>query len=349
MRISLFSFLYRSTRLVITRLIYFYQKLFSKPKDLEPAVKIGDGILGSVFIFKNIAFDYNIPKGCEIDIYNLKFPSPLIGSSFKSDANVLDMWLRMGLGSIIFKTIMKEERKGNPRPRLQEVNSKGKRGLFNSLGLPGPGIKKFTEEIKDHVLWEYDRPIGISIGGDNKDDYYDNIQKIEKALLNQKGQYFYELNISCPNTINGQTICEDPRSLHELLSLVKKKIKHPISIKVSPDISNITLKELGEVCQSFDRIIINAGNTHYRNKAELGLRDSNFSMNGGGLSGVTIFDRTVEMVKLFSNFKIPIMATGGISTIDHIKVLKDSGASLFGMATSLVLDPYCVPRINRQF
>ena len=44
--------------------------MFSKPKDLEPAVKIGDGILGSVFIFKKIAFDYNIPKGCEIDIYN---------------------------------------------------------------------------------------------------------------------------------------------------------------------------------------------------------------------------------------------------------------------------------------
>ena len=72
-------------------------------------------------------------------------------------------------------------------------------------------------------------------------------------------------------------------------------------------------------------------------------------MNGGGLSGITIFDRTVEMVKLFAKFKIPIMATGGISTINHIKVLKDSGASLFGMATSLVLDPYCVPRINRQF
>ena len=84
--------------------------MFSKPKDLEPAVKIGDGILGYVFIFKKIAFDYNIPKGCEIDIYNLKFPSPLIGSSFKSDTNVLDMWLRMGLGSIIFKTLMKEER-----------------------------------------------------------------------------------------------------------------------------------------------------------------------------------------------------------------------------------------------
>ena len=44
--------------------------------------------------------------------------------------------------------------------------------------------------------------------------------------------------------------------------------------------------------------------------------------------------------------KIPIMATGGISTINHVELLKESGASLFGMASSLVLDPYCIPKIH---
>ena len=349
MRISLFSFLYRLTRLIITKLIYLFQKLVLKPKDLEPAVKIGDSILGYFFIFKKFAFEYQIPNDCKVDVCDLKFPSPLVGASFKSDINALDMWLKMGLGSIIFKTVMREERKGNPRPRLQEVDVDGERGLFNSLGLPGPGIKNFIYDLEDHILWEYNRPLGISIGGDSVHDYFENIQEVEKSLLGQKGQYFYELNISCPNTINGQTICEEPGSLHELLSLIKNKIEKPLSIKVSPDIPDITLNELGEVCQSFDSIIINAGNTQYRSKTELGFKNGIFSMDGGGLSGTTIFERTVEMVKLFSNFKIPIMATGGISTIEHIKVLKDSGACLFGMATSLVLDPYCIPRINRQF
>ena len=27
---------------------------------------------------------------------------------------------------------------------------------------------------------------------------------------------------------------------------------------------------------------------------------------------------------------------------------KENGASLFGMATALVLDPYCVPKINKR-
>ena len=41
------------------------------------------------------------------------------------------------------------------------------------------------------------------------------------------------------------------------------------------------------------------------------------------------------------------MATGGISNVNHLNALQNAGASLFGMATSLVLDPYCIPRINQ--
>ena len=95
-------------------------------------------------------------------------------------------------------------------------------------------------------------------------------------------------------------------------------------------------------------MIINTGNTHYKKISEINLDESNFSMKGGGLSGTSIFNRTIEMVNIFSKFNMPIMATGGISKIEHVNRLKESGAILFAMATSLVLDPYCIPRINRQ-
>ena len=38
---------YRFSRYLITNIIYFYQKLFFKPNDLEPAVIFGDRVLGS--------------------------------------------------------------------------------------------------------------------------------------------------------------------------------------------------------------------------------------------------------------------------------------------------------------
>ena len=111
----------------------------------------------------------------------------------------------------------------------------------------------------------------------------------------------------------------------------------------------MSLNEIGEICTSYSSIIINSGNTQYMVREDLGFSENNFSMKGGGLSGPHLFTRTLEMVRLFSHFGVPIMATGGISTINHVNALENSGASLFGMATSLVLDPYCIPRINKMF
>ena len=127
---------------------------------------------------------------------------------------------------------------------------------------------------------------------------------------------------------------------------LRDNLNKVISIKVSPDVPNKTLLNIGEIASLFDKIIINAGNTKFITPMEVGVDKPNFSMEGGGLSGAPIFKRTLEMVGLFSNFKNPIMATGGISSIYHVNAAKNLGASLFGMATGLVLNPYCIPKIN---
>ena len=348
MRASFLSLCYRTIRYLTTTLIYFFQKLFLKPKDLEPAVKLGDTVLSSFSILGKLIYDFPIPDDKYIEIYELTFPSPLIGASFKSESNILDIWLRMGLGGVVFKTVMKEKRIGNVRPRLQDARINGEKGLLNSLGLPGPGIENFIKEIVHSSIWEYGRPLGISIGGNTVNEYIENIHRIQTILQHHALPYFYEVNISCPNTENGQTICEDPATLDSLLSAIKKTVSNPISIKISPDVSNETLGEIGEICATYDTLLINAGNTQYKTPDEVGVKQINFAMDGGGLSGPAIFQRTVEMVSLFAQFNIPIIATGGISTFNHVQALREAGASLFGMATALVLDPYCIPRIHSR-
>lgn len=348
MRIRIFSLLYRFSRFIITRFIYFYQKILIKPKDLEPAVKTGDQLLKAFFVFKKVAYEFKIPSDNQVDIFDLSFPSPLIGASFKSEVHVLDMWLKMGLGGLIFKTIMKNERKGNPRPRIQELNVNGQKCLINALGLPGPGLDKFIPIIINSKLWKYERPLGLSLGGENIQDYLYAINKLQEKLKELDFPYFYELNVSCPNTKNGTTIGEQTDQLDSLLRDIRLNVSNVISVKVSPDVSNVILNEIGEICAKYDSIMINAGNTQYRKTRDLGINANDFSVDGGGFSGTAIFSRTLQMVKLFSNHHIPIMATGGISSIEHIKSLRNAGASLFGMATSLVLDPYCIPDINRK-
>ena len=81
----------------------------------------------------------------EYKIFDLNFPSPLIGASFKSEKAIMSMWMRMGLGGTIYKTIMAKKRYGNPVPRLQDAIYDGRKGILNALGLPGPGIDTFTK------------------------------------------------------------------------------------------------------------------------------------------------------------------------------------------------------------
>ena len=348
MRAGFLSFCYRTTRFIITKILYFFQRLFSCPKDLEPAVKFGDAVLSTISIIGAPLYNFKIPTGKDVEVFGLKFPSPLMAASFKSETEILNIWLRMGLGGVTFKTIMKDERSGNERPRLQDASLAGEKGLLNSMGLPGPGMTQFSREIPGHDLWDIDRPLGISIGGESLSEYVENVNHVESALKEKSYSYFYELNISCPNTLNGQTIGEDPAQLDTVLNQIRGTVSTPISVKVSPDLPNEKLKQIGEICGNASQVLINAGNTQFKTPAEVEVNPKTFIMEGGGFSGPALFRRTLDMVKLFSQFDFPIMATGGISNIHHIRAAKENGATLFGMATALVLDPYCIPKINAQ-
>ena len=81
-----------------------------KRKDLETAVGIGDKSLEKFSILGPLIYDFPIPEGNQVEIFDLKFPSPLIGASFKSEKAIMSMWMRMGLGGTIYKTIMASER-----------------------------------------------------------------------------------------------------------------------------------------------------------------------------------------------------------------------------------------------
>ena len=348
MRFILLSILYRFVRYIVTNYLYLFQKIFGISRNLEPAVRFGDSSLSSIFFLKRLIYDFEVPKNKSVEIFDLQFSSCIIGSSFKSDPRILDIWMRMGLGGLIFKTIMEKKRLGNLEPRLQDAKYENMKGLYNSLGLPGMGIKKFLRYLENTKLWDYNRPLGISIGGDNEKEYLSNIIYLNNFLKKKERQFFYELNISCPNTKNGKTISESLTSLEALLRKIRIETVSPISVKISPDTSNEKIQEIAEICEGLEMIMINAGNTQYKTPEQVGVGVDNFSMKGGGLSGTPLFKRTAEMVTMLNSFDIPIIATGGISNIHHIEHLKSKGATLFGMASSLVLDPYCIPKIHSK-
>ena len=49
-----------------------------------------------------------------------------------------------------------------------------------------------------------------------------------------------------------------------LLKEIRRNHSKTISIKVSPDVSDSILADIGKLCSEYESIIINAGNPHYK-------------------------------------------------------------------------------------
>ncbi|MEE3242093.1 MAG: nitronate monooxygenase, partial [Candidatus Neomarinimicrobiota bacterium] len=313
-----------------------------RPRDLEQAIIIGDslnsGLMNSPL--RNF-FKFSIPKNIGVSLFDLKFPSPLIAASFKDDIDALFQWQLLGLGGITYKTVLKAPSEGNKRPRIQEIQYNSHYGLINSLGLPTKGLEYFVSNFDNKRILSFDRPVGISIGGNSLDEYLDVFNKIHLKVhsLDFK-KVFYEVNISCPNTQDGKCLSDNLADLSSLIRAIRSVSSNVVIVKVSPDSSDEEVLNICELLSNSEKCAINVGNTKYVSAQSVGLNANEFSEEGGGLSGIALFENTLKRVELVhNNSKIPIIATGGIMDYNQVKAVRDKGAILIGMATQLVNDP----------
>ena len=322
-----------------------------RPRDLEQAIIIGDslnsGLMNSPL--RNF-FKFSIPKNIGVSLFDLEFPSPLIAASFKDDIDALFQWQLLGLGGITYKTVLKAPSEGNKRPRIQEIQYNSHYGLINSLGLPTKGLEYFVSNFDNKRILSFDRPVGISIGGNSLDEYLDVFNKIHLKVhsLDFK-KVFYEVNISCPNTQDGKCLSDNLADLSSLIRAIRSVSSNVVIVKVSPDSSDEEVLNICELLSNSEKCAINVGNTKYVSAQSVGLNANEFSEEGGGLSGIALFENTLKRVELVhNNSKIPIIATGGIMDYNQVKAVRDKGAILIGMATQLVNDPFKIPQINAK-
>ena len=142
---------------------------------------------------------------------------------------------------------------------------------------------------------------------------------------------------------------DDLENLKELILKFRNTSSRIIVVKVSPDSPDSDIIEICNILAQIPTTAINIGNSKYVRADEVGLSSKSFSMDGGGLSGKNLYRNTLRLVKLVSSkYDIPIIATGGVSSYDNVRELLDNGASLTGVATLLVTDPFQIPLINHR-
>jgi len=135
------------------------------------------------------------------------------------------------LGAIVSKTITKNEKIGNPPPRLYETSN----GLLNSIGLQNPGLKGFIENVLPKYA-TYETPFIVSFSGSTIDEFSEILLELEKY----DSISGYEVNVSCPNVENeGIAFGTDPKIVYKLTKQLASQTDKELIIKLTPNVTDI--------------------------------------------------------------------------------------------------------------
>lgn len=234
------------------------------------------------------------------------------------------------IGGIVVKGLYYSPREGNPSPRLVETEC----GLINAIGLPGVGVKRFSEEFLPR-LRKLTTPIIVNVCGDHDEEY----AAVAEFLNKQEGIAAYELNISCPNVKKeGRCPALSAEETHAVVQLVKKTSARPVITKLSPNVTDIA--DIALSAQEAGSDAISLVNTFLAMAIDVETQKPKIANVFGGLSGPAIRPIALRMVHQVARcVKIPVIGIGGIMTGRDALEFIIGGAHAVEVGTANFVDP----------
>jgi dihydroorotate dehydrogenase (NAD+) catalytic subunit len=233
------------------------------------------------------------------------------------------------LGAIIPKTITPRERRGNPPPRTFETAS----GLLNSIGLDNDGIDVFIEKHLAYLSGLGTKVIA-NIAGHDRDEF----MQMAERLGSCPGLAGLELNISCPNVSGGVDFGIDPDKTADVVRGVRGVCGLPILAKLTPNVTDITVIVRAAAEAGADAVSL--VNTFQGMAIDWRRRRPILGNNIGGLSGPAIKPLVLRMVwQVAQTVSVPIVAAGGISSIDDVLEFLVAGATAVQIGTANFYNP----------
>jgi len=242
-------------------------------------------------------------------------------------AEILDL---SSLGAVVVKGLSLLPKEGNPPPRIVETAS----GMLNAIGLQNIGIERFIEE-KIPFLKTYDTKVIVNFFGDSIDEYVAAAERLSSV----EGIHGLEMNISCPNKQAGWCIFgTDPKVTTEVVSAVRKATKLPLIVKLSPNVTDISL--MARVAADAGADALSVINTLTGMVIDIKTRRPKLANRTGGLSGPAIKPVAVRMVyEVFKAVKIPVIGMGGIMHADDAIEFLLAGATAVAVGTANFVNP----------
>ena len=234
------------------------------------------------------------------------------------------------LGAIVVKGLSLTPREGNPPPRIVETSA----GMLNSIGLQNIGIDSFINE-KLPFLEKFDTKVIVNFFGDSIDEYCDVAKKVDSV----SGIHGLEMNISCPNKKEGWLeFGTNPDLAFRVVSAVRKNTKLPLIVKLSPNVTDITI--IAKAVSDAGADAVSLINTLSGMAIDINTRRPKLANIIGGLSGPAIKPVALKMVwQVAKTIKLPIVGIGGIMTHEDAIEFMIAGASAVQIGTANFIDP----------
>jgi dihydroorotate dehydrogenase len=281
-------------------------------------------------------------------LFNKKIDNPIgIAAGFDKNAEVYNPLFKLGFGFVEVGTITPLEQYGNPKPRVFRLVED--QALINRLGFNNLGSKNISARIRSNMPKGL---LGINIGPnkDTKDRLNDYL--IGYKTFHEIADYI-TINISSPNTENLRSFHGDKKfkdlMKHIFTEKTKYKIKVPIVVKISPDISDDQISSISEILLEYKVSAIIVSNTTEGNRENL---KNILKHQKGGLSGKPLEKKSSDLIGKFYNLlkgKIEIIGVGGVDSGKSAYEKFLSGASYIQLYTGMVFQgPKIVRKIKKE-
>lgn len=298
-----------------------------------------------------------------VEVMGLYFPSRFgLAAGFDKGARGVAALTDLGFGHVEVGTVTAHPQPGNPQPRLFRLPKD--RAVINRMGFNNDGaieVARRVQKTREQLEKEWPqgrRPvIGVNIGKTKKVSLDDAVTdyRFSTRELAPYADYLV-VNVSSPNT-PGLRDLQAVESLRPILQAVRDETQRvcsrhvPLLVKIAPDLTDHDICLIADLALELGLDGVVATNTTIA-REELGLAtppEQVRSYGAGGVSGVPLKKRSLEVVKLLRSHVGPemtIIGVGGVRTPRDAQDLIDAGADLVqGYTAFLYEGPLWAARI----
>ena len=272
----------------------------------------------------------NITLSVNIGGIQMRNPVMTASGTFGYGSEYADFVDLNRLGAVVVKGVTSVPWPGNPMNRIMETPS----GMLNAIGLQNVGVDGFISK-KLPYLNEFDVPVIVNVCGKTVEEYLLVVEKLSSV----DGVAGIELNISCPNLdCGGMSFGVDPTLAHQLVSKVREKTDLPLLVKLSPNVTDITV--IARAVEDGGADALSAINTLLGMAINAKTREPEIANVTGGLSGPAIKPVALRLVwEVYKSVSLPIVGMGGIMNGTDAVEFFIAGASAIAVGTANFINP----------